>query len=351
MQTTQNSKLNGIVLRLALLIFIVVILYYGKTLLLPLVVAALLAMLLNPVQEKLKGWGLGNGLSIAGAMLVLVLFFGGIFAAIGQQAVAFGDNWPETQEKLSTQLNRLRTDYGLQGIIPKMGEKTDKSGGEDLMEKLPVSSDGVMAFLSGSFGVLGDFMLMLIYVILLLAQKDRLREFVLRVSPDEKRGVTHQTLNESRDIVQNYLRGYVILIGILATLYSVGFLIIGMDYAVLIALLVAVMALIPYIGNIIGGLFAVALAFSSGGGMTAVYGVIATIGAAQLLESYILTPMIVGDEVSLNPLTTIICVVGMSILWGPVGAIIAIPLFAILRIVFSHIPALEDYAYLIGQEE
>lgn len=350
MQSTYPSKLLTVVLRLALLIFVVVILYYGKTLMLPLVVAALLAMLLNPIQEKLKTWGLSNGLSIAGAMLVLVLFFGGIFAAIGQQAVAFGENWPETQEKLSTQLNKMRADYGLQGIIPKMGTTGDKASGEDLMENLPVTGDGIMAFLSGSFGVLGDFMLMLIYVILLLAQKDRLREFVLRIVPDEKRGVTHQTLNESRDIVQNYLRGYVILIGILATLYSIGFLIIGMDYAVLIALLVAVMALIPYIGNIIGGLFAVALAFSSGGGMTGVYGVMATIGAAQLLESYILTPMIVGDEVSLNPLTTIICVVGMSILWGPVGAIIAIPLFAILRIVFSHITSLRDYAYLIGQE-
>lgn len=350
MQVTQNSKLIGIVLRLALLIFIVIVLYYGQTLLLPLVVAALLAMLLNPIQEKLKSWGWNNGLSIAGAMLVLVLFFGGIFAAIGQQAVAFGDNWPETQEKLSVQLNKMRVDYGLQGIVPKMGTKGSRSGGEDLMENLPVTSDGIMAFLSGSFGVLGDFMLMLIYVILLLAQKDRLREFVLRVTPDDQRGITHRTLNESRDIVQNYLRGYVILIGILATLYSIGFLIIGMDYAILIALLVAVMALIPYIGNIVGGLFAVALAFSSGGGMTAVWGVVATISLAQLLESYILTPMIVGEEVSLNPLTTIICVVGMSILWGPVGAIIAIPLFAILRIVFSHIPSLRDYAYLIGQE-
>lgn len=349
MQVTQNSKLIGTVLRLTLLILVVVVLYYGKALLLPLVVAALLAMLLNPIQEKLKSWGLNNGLSIFGAMLVLVIFFGGIFAAIGQQAVAFGDNWPQTQEKLSVQLNKLRSDYGLQGVIPRLGTNEGKSGA-DLMEKLPVSSDGIMAFLSGSFGVLGDFLLMLIYVILLLAQKDRLREFVLRVSPDEKRGITHRTMNESRDIVQNYLRGYVILISILATLYSIGFLIIGMEYAILIALLVAVMALIPYIGNIIGGLFAVALAFSSGGGMTAVYGVVITIGLAQLLESYILTPLIVGDEVSLNPLTTIICVVGMSLLWGPVGAIIAIPLFAILRIVFSHIPSLQDYAYLIGQE-
>jgi len=71
---------------------------------------------------------------------------------------------------------------------------------------------------------------------------------------------------------------------------------------------------------------------------------------AQVLESYILTPMIVGDEVSINPLTTIVCVMGMSLLWGPVGAIIAIPLFAIMRVVFSHIEGLRDYAYLIGQE-
>jgi predicted PurR-regulated permease PerM len=71
---------------------------------------------------------------------------------------------------------------------------------------------------------------------------------------------------------------------------------------------------------------------------------------AQMLESYVLTPMIVGDEVSLNPLTTIICVVGMSILWGPIGAIIAIPMFAILRIVFSHVDGLKNYAYLIGQK-
>lgn len=350
MPTTYNSKLTGAVLRLVLLIAVITIFYYGKSLLLPLVVAALVAMLLNPVQEKLLSWGWPNGLSIAGATFVLLLFFGGIFAAVGQQAVAFADNWPETQEKISVQLNTMRVDYGLDGLIPKMPTKGNGVSGDEIMEKLPVSSSGVMSFLSGSFGVLGDFMLMIIYVILLLSEKDRIREFVLRATPDEQRGLAHQTLNESRNIVQRYLRGYVILIGILAALYSVGFLIVGMDYAILIALLAAIMAIIPYLGNIIGGLFAVALAFSSGGGMTAVYGVLITMSIAQVLESYVLTPMIVGDEVSLNPLTTVICVIGMSILWGPIGAIIAIPLFAILRIIFSHVKSLEDYAYLIGQE-
>jgi predicted PurR-regulated permease PerM len=141
-----------------------------------------------------------------------------------------------------------------------------------------------------------------------------------------------------------------ILIGILSTLYSIGFLISGLDYAVLVAVLAATLSLIPYLGNIIGGLFALALAYSSGGDISAVYGVLITMGLAQLLENYVITPMVIGDEVDLNPLVTIICVVGMSILWGPVGAIVAIPIFAILRIVCSHVDGLRDYAYLLGQK-
>ena len=61
-------------------------------------------------------------------------------------------------------------------------------------------------------------------------------------------------------------------------------------------------------------------------------------------------PIVVGDEVKLNPLATIVCVIGMTVLWGPVGAIIAIPVFAIIRVVFSHVPGLEDYAYLLDAE-
>ncbi len=354
MQIAQPSKLSKAVLQLALLIGIIVVLYFGQSLLLPLVVAALLAMVLNPLHEKFLAWGWPNGLSIAGAVGVLLLFFVGLFSAIGQQAASFADNWPETKERISTQVASLRKEYKLESILPKVPvieeSKKDATSTKSGTSSMPVSGGGIMGFISGTFGILGDFLLMLIYVILLLSQKDRLREFILRVAPDEKRGLTHQTLNESRDIVQNYLRGYMILIAILATLYSIGFLISGLDYAILIAVLAATLSLIPYLGNIIGGLFAVALAYSSGGDISAVYGVLITMSLAQVLESYVLTPMIIGDEVDLNPLVTIICVVGMSILWGPVGAIVAIPIFAILRIVCSHVDGLRDYAYLLGQK-
>lgn len=353
MQASTSSKLPRAVLQLALVIGIVIIFYYGKTLMLPIIVAALLAMLLDPVHEKLMSWGASSGISIAACMVVLLLFFGGLFGAIGQQANAFSESWPETQEKMTKQISNLRTEYGLQGIIPSIKGKTlTGTGKEDgIMDQLPDSDTGVMGFVTATFGVLGDFVLMLIYVILLLAQKNRIREFVLRLMPEEHRGTTHQTLNESRDVVQKYLRGYLIVIGILAALYTVGFLVSGLDYAVLIAVLAATLSIIPYLGNIIAGLFAVALAYSSGGDSNAVIGVVITMSLAQVLESYVLTPVIIGEEVSLNPLATIICVVGMGIFWGPVGAIVAIPMFAIIRIVCSHVDGLEPYAYLLGQEK
>lgn len=353
MSNNTSSKLFRSVAKLLLLAGLVVLLYFGKVVLLPLVVAALLAMLLNPIHEQLMKLGLSSGLGITVCMVILLLFFGGIFAAIGQQANAFSENWPETRQKLTEQISSIRTEYGLQGIVPNVKGKTlTGTDGEDgIMDNLPTGNTGVLSFVTATFGVLGDFLLTLIYVILLLSQKNRIREFALRLMPEEHRGTTHQTLNESRDVVQKYLRGYLIVISILAALYSAGFLFSGLDYAVLIAVLAATLSIIPYLGNIIAGLFAVALAYSSGGDTNAIYGVVVTMSLAQVLESYVLTPLIIGDEVALNPLATVVCVVGMGTLWGPVGAIVAIPIFAIIRIVCSHVEELKPYAYLLGQEK
>lgn len=335
---------------MAFFIGLVVILYFGKGLLLPLAIAGLLAMLVNPIDEKLRSMGWPDWASISAAFLVLLLFFGGLSAAVGKQALNFSDNWPQTKQKLSEKLNELRVETGLEGVIPQMDEEEKGKSGKNLLSQLPFSSSGLLGFLGGTFGIIGDFLLMLVYVILLLSHKERLRSFILKRMPDQERGTTHQTINESVNIAQDYLRGRLMLIAILTVLYAVGFLIIGLDYALLIALLVAVLSIIPYLGNIIGGVFAAALAFASGGGGSPVLGVFITMAVAQGLESYILTPLIVGDEVDLNPLFTIIGVVGMTIVWGAVGAIIAIPLFAIIRIICSHIPDLRDYAYLLGQE-
>ena len=72
---------------------------------------------------------------------------------------------------------------------------------------------------------------------------------------------------------------------------------------------------------------------------------------AQVFESYVLTPWIIGDEIELNPFMTIFSVVVFSALWGIVGAIIALPVAGVLRVIFSHTNGLEPYGYLMEQHK
>lgn len=356
MENPSGSRLTATVLRLALLIGLTIVLYYGSGILLPLTVAGLLAMMLSPVHDKLMAWGLSSSLAITGTVLLLLVFVGGLAVAVGTQAMTFADNWGEIQKNVKSQLGKVRESVPLGHLIPKLGDAASSAaageggatGGSGSVNQLPVSRSGVMSFFSGTIGVLGDYFLMMVYIVLFLAQKSQLREFLLRRMPDDQRGETHRTINESMDIVQKYLRGRLILIAVLSVLYGVGFLVIGLDYAILLAVLAAVLSIIPYLGNIIGGLLAVAVAVATGDGMTITLSVLGVMAVAQVLESYVLLPLIVGEEVDLNPLATIVCVIGMTIVWGPVGAIVAIPIFAILRIICSHVPGLEDYAFLLS---
>ncbi|MBB4079645.1 putative PurR-regulated permease PerM [Lewinella aquimaris] len=360
------SKLVAVVLRLALVIGIVTILYFGKPVLLTLTVGGLLAVLLDPIDEKLRSWGWKPGFAIAGAVFVLLLVFAGLFFAVGKQASRFAENWPQIEQRLGEQMEKLKEKLPMvpggggedqakqQGNGQTAQLPVGSAGGSNttgsVMDKLPVDRSQLTGILSSTLSALGDFLLILVYVVLFLSQKERLREFVLRRAPDDKRGLTHQTINESADVAQKYLKGRLILIFILSVLYTGGFLISGLDYALVVAVLAAVLSIIPYLGNIIGGGLALAIALAGGGGTTAMVGVLVTMAIAQLLESYILTPLIVGDEVDINPLTTIVAVIAFTVLWGAVGAIVAIPVVAILRIVFSHVEGTEDYAYLLGQD-
>lgn len=170
------------------------------------------------------------------------------------------------------------------------------------------------------------------------------------MAPDEKRDKTKKVLSDSTQISQSYLTGRLILIIFLAVLYSAGLSISGVKHAILISVLAAVLSLIPYIGNIIGFFLAIIMAFFSGSNLMGALGVAITFAIAQFVESYILEPYIVGDKVNLNPIFTIIVVVLGGAIWGILGMLIAIPALAIIKIVFNHIPVLQPYGYLFGQE-
>jgi len=202
--------------------------------------------------------------------------------------------------------------------------------------------------LSLTASALGALLLIFVFTILFMTQEKRLRTFVLRSAvSDGSEDEGRRALSEISDVAQSYLRGRIFLIGVLFVLYAIGFTISNVQYALFAAFLASVLSIVPYVGNIIGGALAIAVALVSGGTQP-VIGVLVTMSVAQLLENYVLTPLIVGDEVSLNPLATIVAVVAFGLLWGPIGAIVAIPIVAMLRVVCDHIESLRPLGLLLG---
>ena len=169
--------------------------------------------------------------------------------------------------------------------------------------------------------------------------------------PPDRQERTEEVIADAAQVAQNYLFGRMLLLLFLAGLYAIGLSISGVQNAILISLLAAVLSLLPYVGNIIGYSVAVALAFVGGGGAGSVIGVSITFAITQFVESYVLEPYVVGDKVNLNPVFTIIVVVLGGAVWGVVGMLIAIPFLAIAKVIFDHVPALQPLGYLLGEED
>jgi predicted PurR-regulated permease PerM len=182
---------------------------------------------------------------------------------------------------------------------------------------------------------------------LLLLARARIRRFLVSIWPGDSQEAD-TVLDNGQRLVFKFLGGRLIIMGLLSVFYAIGFLIFGLPNAIPVAILAGTLSLIPYVGNVIGGLVAVAFGFALGDGLTVVLGVVGTMSLAQVLENNLLQPWIIGSQVSMNPLFTFLSIVGFGLIWGVAGTVIAVPLVSVLREISSQIPSLEPLAEVTG---
>lgn len=158
-------------------------------------------------------------------------------------------------------------------------------------------------------------------------------------------------LSEIKTVVKGYIIGLFIEMGIVGTLTTTGFLLLGIHYAILLGVITAVLNLIPYIGILVAGLIAI---FATLGNSTDVYliiGIIIVNSVVQLIDNNIIVPKVVGNKVSINALVTMVGVIIGGTLWGIPGMILSIPITAIIKIIFDRIESLKPWGALLGNME
>ncbi|MTI87705.1 MAG: AI-2E family transporter [Balneolaceae bacterium] len=326
-----------------------VVMSYGKFILMPLAFAAFISMLLSPVVQKLESWKLGRALSIMVTLLLVFFLLAGIISLISTQFVQFSERIPEVTQKLKD----VNSDV-IAYMDSKLGISQEEQG--NYLEKgfsnlIDKSGQYASSIVSATTNVFTLLTLIPIFVFFMLYYKEMYQTFFQKMF---KRNSTSKeiddVLSRVQNVTQNYLVGMLSVIGILAVLNTTGLFLIGMEHAVFFGVFASLMAIIPYIGIIIGSLPPLLFALFLSDSLILPLLVLAVFGTVQFLEGNFISPRIIGSKVSINPFVALIALIIGGELWGISGMILFVPLIGILRVIFEQIEELKPYGYLLGNQ-
>jgi predicted PurR-regulated permease PerM len=207
------------------------------------------------------------------------------------------------------------------------------------------------SIVSNIFGFISNLMLILVYVFFFMFYQKKFENALIGLFAKEKREHVREVIGKSSKVAQKYLFGRFILIGVLAGLYMIAFSIAGIEYAIFIALLAALFSLLPYVGNIVGFGLAIGMAFVTGGGTAQLVGITISFAIIQFIESYLLEPYVVGDQVDINPVVIIVGGVLGNIVWGIMGMLLVIPLLGIIKVILDNIEPLRPLGYALDERD
>jgi predicted PurR-regulated permease PerM len=324
----------------------------AKAFLAPVLIAIVLMLLLVPLCNVFESWGMNRtAASLLNSVLILIVSLG-FFALVSYQLKYIVEDWQKIKDTMAPKIEQF-TQYVTDNTELTQADWEEFKKEHSITDVVSPKQGGLtaLAFLKSFLSLLGNFLLTFIYIFFFLRYRKMFKKFILKLFPEERREETKQVINKIANVAQGYLQGRIILISLLAVLYSIGLGISGVNNFIIISLLAAVLTLIPYLGNVIGFTLALVFGYVTQGEFSILVGIAITFTVVQFMESYILTPYIVGDKVDVHPLFVIMAVIVGNMMWGIVGMVLAIPIVGIINVVFLHIPKLEPFGYLFSKRE
>lgn len=329
-----------VLIHLLLGITLVFILIVTQQLLIPLFFAILFAYALYPAADRLENWGLPRFLTNLFLILSSLLIIGLIVFGFALLINSFSEDLPQIQEQVSENLDamkeRLENSLGITQLQIDRTIENLQDFGQYLGQLFTATANTVL--------IIG---LIPVYTFFILFYRNKFREFISRVFVSKYENIVQHIADQTAHVVPRYMKGLFVVCLILAFINSVGFYLIGIEYALLMGAIAAFFNLIPYLGTVIGYgiVFLFVIATQSPGLALAVAFQFLIV---QFFENNILTPNITGSYVQINPLVTIFFLIAGGMVWGLPGMLMVIPYLAIVKIICENIPNLKPYSFLLG---
>jgi predicted PurR-regulated permease PerM len=324
---------------------LVYICYIGQGIILPLLFSGLFAVLLNPIVIFFQRRKIPRIISITLAIGIAFLLLTALIYFISAQLSMFGEKFPMLEKKFIELSNQSINWFSQTFNVPK--SRINEWLLKTRSEALASSSSFIGNTLSTLTTTLVVLFLIPVYVFMMIYYEPLFIEFIKRVFPRNSHSKISEMITEAKSAMQQYLMGLLLEALIVAALNSAGLLILGIDYAILLGIIGALLNVIPYIGGIIavGLSMLMALVTKDSSYMLFVMLVYLII---QFIDNHFIIPKIVASKVKINALVSVIAVLIGGALWGIPGMFLSIPLTAVIKIICDRIHTLKPYGYLLG---
>jgi len=322
------------------------ILYVAQGIIVPIIFSFIIAILLNPIVNIFIRLKINRVIAIILTLLLTVLIIIAFCALIYSQAVSFSESWPVFVEKFTVLLNQTINSLSeYLNIRPNLIHAwITKSQHELITINTTLIGQTIMSV--GS--VLITLFLVPVYVFVFLYYQPLLIEFVHRLFKKIHQDKVGEIVVQTKSVIQHYLLGLIIEAIIVGALNAAGLLLLGIQYAIILGLLGALLNIIPYIGGIIAvALFMMVALVTKSSAWFALY-VFGIHIFIQFIDNNYIVPKIVASRVKINALFSIIVVLVGNELWGISGMFLSLPLLAIVKVIFDHIDSLKPWGFLLG---
>ncbi|EAD5531374.1 TPA: AI-2E family transporter [Listeria monocytogenes] len=313
-----------------------------KTVAAPIILAGISYYLFNPIIDWLEKHKWKRGWAIALLYLViiglLILLFSFVIPAVKDQIVSLFKSFPGYWDQITQKFN----EFSRSSLFDQLKDKLNTNM-SDIMKTLSTKGTSVINSAISSIGsIVGTVTEVVLAIVTtplvlfyLLKDGKKLPDFLLKMLPVNGRAHTRQVLGEANHQISSYIRGQIIVSLCIGILLFIGYLIIGLPYALTLAIIAACTSIVPYLGPAIAITPAIIIAIVTSPWL--LIKLIIVWCVVQLLEGKFISPQVMGKTLKVHPITILFVILVAGNLFGVLGVIFAVPGYAVLKVIVTHV--------------
>jgi predicted PurR-regulated permease PerM len=343
---------------------IVAVLYFARSIFIPVALAIFLAFVLSPIVTRLQRRGLGRTTAVVATVTLVVCGSIAISTVIAQQVVQLAETLPDRRDAIKEKVTAARNWVVGEGdnrfgqlideVTAIVAPKPSKPQTSVVVEPASPLGSQVESYLTPAAEILGQAAFTFILTVFMLLKREDLRNRMIRLTGDGKVTTTTKAVDDASQRISRYLLSQLMVNSAFGVIIAVGLFALGVPYSILWGFIATLMRYVPYVGTWVGlippVLFSFATAPEWGGGWGQPVAVFVLFMGLELFCNNLVEPMVYGQSMGLSEVAQLVSAAFWAFLWGPIGLILSGPLTVCLLVLGRHVRRFEFFVVLLGDE-